>query len=239
MNAKLFVFTFLVILANSAKGEPLVTFRLISKVNGEKLVLNEKMYANANGDSFTVSMFKYYVSNISLLNDGKPVYTEPESYHLINEARTSSRQFGLSTIAPITFDAIRFMIGVDSIKNVSGAQSGALDPINAMFWDWNTGYIMAKMEGNSTNAPEGTVEFHIGGFSGSVATPRWVTLNLPGPVTPGDKEVTITIASDLGQWFKSPTTISFKEMPVVTTEGKDAVTIADNYADMFTIESVE
>jgi hypothetical protein len=61
---------------------------------------------------------------------------------------------------------MEFMIGVDSARNNSGAQTGALDPTNGMFWSWSTGYIMAKFEGTSAQSPAAAnaLKFHIGGF---------------------------------------------------------------------------
>ena len=47
------------------------------------------------------------------------------------------------------YNSLSFLLGVDSMHNVSGAQTGALDPANDMFWTWNSGYVMAKMEGAS------------------------------------------------------------------------------------------
>jgi hypothetical protein len=47
---------------------------------------------------------------------------------------------------------IRFLLGVDSARNVSGIQTGALDPARGMFWTWNSGYVMAKIEGSSPSA---------------------------------------------------------------------------------------
>ena len=35
-------------------------------VNGKPLVLKTETYTNANGDSFTVNLYKYYISNIKL-----------------------------------------------------------------------------------------------------------------------------------------------------------------------------
>lgn len=66
------------------------------------------------------------------------------------------------------YDSITFLIGVDSLHNVSGAQTGALDPVNDMFWTWNSGYVMAKLEGNSSSSPQMNqkFEYHIGGYSG-------------------------------------------------------------------------
>ncbi len=61
-----------------------------------------------------------------------------------------------------------FLLGVDSLHNVSGAQTDALDPAKDMFWTWNTGYVMAKLEGNSPSSAlvNNKYEFHVGGFSG-------------------------------------------------------------------------
>jgi hypothetical protein len=217
-----------------------IKLRFTNNVNGQPLLLNEKNYVNANGDTFTVSMYKYYVSNISFLSAGKIPFAENESYHLINEAKRATKEFSINDIPTGKYNAIKFMIGVDSLHNIMGAQDGALDPINAMFWDWNTGYIMAKIEGNSPMADQTNIEFHIGGFSGPLSAVRWVTLIFPQPIElkEGSSPI-INIASDLAQWFKSPTTIKFSKTPVITTEGKEAVMIADNYADMFTIDSIE
>jgi hypothetical protein len=40
-------------------------------------------------------------------------------------------------------------VGVDSIHNVSGAQTGAPTGERNVL-DWNSGYVMAKLEGNSS-----------------------------------------------------------------------------------------
>ena len=47
------------------------------------------------------------------------------------------------------YTELQFLLGVDSLHNVSGAQTDDLDPAKDMFWTWNSGYVMAKMEGNS------------------------------------------------------------------------------------------
>src|SRR5690606_18580217 len=62
---------------------------------------------------------------------------------------------------------IQYTMGVDSEKNVSGAQVGALSLSNGMFWDWNSGYIMLKAEGYSPQAENNGFAFHLGGFSGA------------------------------------------------------------------------
>jgi hypothetical protein len=211
-----------------------IEISFIHTVNGQLLQLNDGVYTNAHRDSFTISMYKYYISNIRLLNNSKVVYTKPESYHLINEAKPGSKEFTLTVVPRVAFTAIQFTIGVDSLHNVSGAQSGALDPVNAMFWDWNTGYIMAKMEGHLLKKSDDEITYHLGGFSGTYNVLRTVTIPLPE----GNIHL-IRLRSEIAEWFKSPNEIDFSALPVVTTEGKEAAAIADNYADMFTLDHAE
>ena len=135
------------------------------------------------------------------------------------------------------------MIGVDSTRNVSGAQTGALDPNNGMFWTWNSGYIMAKMEGRSPSStqPFGIILFHMGGFAGQYATQRWCTPafnTLTSNVT-ATTTSTIHIKADIGEWFQAPVTVGFAAMNNVTTAGAQAAQIADNYADMFSVTGID
>lgn len=209
-------------------------------VNGQPLALKTGNYVNENGDPYNVTMYKYYISNIQLIPATGKTFKEKDSYHLVNESQPASKSFEINKVPCVTYTSIRFMIGVDSLHNVSGAQAGALDPINAMFWDWNTGYIMAKMEGTSSKANPEELQFHMGGFGGANKVLRWVTLQFPQPlaVTAG-KVPTIKLKSDLAEWFKSPNKIDFSKTPVIATEGKEAAEIADNYSDMFSLEGVE
>ncbi|OSZ82290.1 hypothetical protein CAP35_03210 [Chitinophagaceae bacterium IBVUCB1] len=213
-----------------------------NKVGTQALVLNTKNYLNENGDTFNVSAYKYYISNISLFTANNAEYKEPESYYLINESDSKSKSFTLSGIPDGNYTKIKFMIGVDSSRNTSGAQTGALAPDNAMFWDWNTGYIMAKIEGFSpqANIYPNNLGIHIGGFKGVNATQRWVVLTLPSVASiTTDKASTIHIVSDVLQWFKSPNIIDFAQLSVVAKEGIEAKKIADNYADMFSIDHID
>jgi len=71
-------------------------------------------------------------------------------------------------------------MGVDSLRNVSGAQSGALAVANNMFWSWNSGYIMVKAEGTSPNSGSGSFAFHLGGFMGNNNVVTVKTVNFAG-----------------------------------------------------------
>jgi hypothetical protein len=201
-------------------------------------------YTNQSGNTFNVSVYKYYISNIKIIKSDNSVWIEPNSYHLIDHADLATTTFTLSKVPVGTYKGIEFMIGVDSTKNAggSGAQTGALDAANGMYWVWNSGYIMAKFEGTSpqSGAIGQNLKFHIGGFSGANKTMRVVspsfgiaTANVSSAVTPE-----IQLTSDLLEWFKTPDLIDFSATHTVHMPGASAKKIADNYADMYTVEHI-
>lgn len=211
-------------------------------VGDSTLVLNMQNYVNANNDTFNVSKFNYYISNIKLTRSDNSVYTETESYHLLKADDESSLDISLANVPFGSYTAIEFMIGVDSTRNVSGAQTGALDPANGMFWSWSSGYIMAKLEGTS---PQSTgsghmIMMHIGGFSGANKVLKTVspsfnsqTANVSSTVTPE-----IHFKADILEMLQSPNTIDFSTLNVIHMPGSAAKTVADNYADMFSVEHI-
>ncbi len=207
------------------------------------LVLNDSTYLTSNSDTLKISTFNYYISNLNFYdNSGNLIYTEPESYHLIKASDAASHQFTVKKLPYKHYASISFMIGVDSARNNSGAQTGALDPANQMFWSWNTGYIMAKLEGTSPNSkdPNNYVTYHIGGYKGNNKVLKTKQYTLP---THAEVSATIvpeiTIRANALEWFQSPTTINFATQHTVVTTGTSALMMADNYADMFSITQIK
>ena len=132
--------------------------------------LNEDVIHPKTGDTLNYSMFKYYITNIQLMDDEGNWWAEDESYHLVNLEESSSLSIDLEDVPGGTYTTLSYMIGVDSTRNVSGVQEGDLDPALGMFWSWTTGYIMVKAEGTSSSASNGSFAFHLGGFTGDVNT---------------------------------------------------------------------
>ncbi len=216
-----------------------------NKIGTEDLVLEAQAtgsarYINDNGDTFVVKELKYYLSNFKLIGDGNDNYTIPESYALVDELKTANT-FTYQGIPAGKYKSLELTIGVDSTRNVSGAQSGDLDPMLGMFWDWNTGYIMAKIEGFSSSIPTAnqSLSIHIGGYHGDFNATRKVTINLSQTLIVGDKtNSSITLNADINKWFASPNKIDFSNFFLVSAIGPDAKTIADNYQHMFVSNSV-
>ncbi|WP_276132690.1 MbnP family protein [Polluticoccus soli] len=215
-----------------------LTLQFENMVGDRVLRLDSTVYTNANNDSFIVNKYRYYISNIILITAEGKNFVEPESYHLIKEDLPSSKKFSISNVPAGQYTKIQFLIGVDSLRNVSGAQTGALDPSHTMFWDWETGYIMAMFEGKRVGT-EDLLIMHISGFKPPYNSIRQITLSLPSPVQVKEGiQPNIHITSDLAEWFKTPNLIDFDEIQI-TAGGSIGLQIADNYADMFKIDHVD
>lgn len=203
----------------------------------DTLKLNSALYVNANNDTFTVSKFNYYISNIKLTASDNSVYSESESYHLVEHSDVSSHAFTLVNIPLKEYTSISFMIGVDSLRNVSGAQSGALDPLKGNFWDWNSGYIMAKFEGITVDTTN--LMFHIGGFSGSNNVLKTIVKSFSTNLNVTKSSVPqVRLNTDLAKWFASPNLIDFKTIKIIHMPGASAKKVADNYEFMFSSPQV-
>src|ERR1022692_4969374 len=190
-----------------------------NNVKGDSLVLGDAAYVNPFGEKYTISKLRYYVSNVALLN-GNHSYEEQNSYHLIDASKSESKVISLSVPAG-EYQQLQFLLGVDSLHNVSGAQTDDLDPAKDMFWTWNSGYVMAKMEGQSpaSNRVNHSFEFHIGGFSGPFNVLKEIHLNFPGNSghLVAGKSYEIVIDADVNQWWEGSNAIRLSQNPVITT----------------------
>jgi hypothetical protein len=212
-----------------------VTITFSNYVGSSLLKLDSATYKNELGQAYTVSKFKYYVGNIHLKKSDGTEYVS-DKYYLINEEEATSKQVTLSNVPEGNYTSISFILGVDSLHNCSGAQTDALDPVNAMFWAWNTGYIFVKMEGRSpvSTQPGHLLEFHIGGYMQPNNCIRTIDLPIKKGMQVSSKAAVLNIKADVSQLFKTPTTIDFAKLSSVT-DLHNATTIANNYMDMFSI----
>ncbi len=197
-------------------------------------------YVNAAGETFSVTNFKYYVSNVKLIKDDGTKYEVPNSYFLIDANDTNSLIAELSNIPGGKYTGIEYMIGVDSARNVSGSQTGALDPVNGMFWSWN-GYIFMKLEGQSSASSNNSFVYHIGGFSGAYSALRTVSIDFTPSVLivdGGKREAEIHILTDVLEIFKNPNNISIANSSTIMGVGISSSNVANNYADMFSFDHI-
>jgi hypothetical protein len=216
--------------------------RLQSEINGSKVILNTVKYLNANQDTFTVSRLKYYISNITL-KSSIGSYHIPESYYLIDVSVSNDTIISIPNIPLGNYTEAELSIGVDSVRNHTGAQTGALDPTVAddMFWVWSTGYKFLKLEGTYKTASSGgfmPLIFQIGddvnyrSFTFNSGTANWNNINIRDAKT-SDLQLTV----NFDEMFKTPNTISF-DVTNNVAGGPASNSIADNYSDIFKIAGI-
>ncbi|MCD6067096.1 MAG: hypothetical protein K0S33_1922 [Bacteroidetes bacterium] len=199
----------------------------------QDLLLDKKTYITANHDTISVSKLRFYISGIKILFRDNSVYTENNSYHLIDAEEEQSLRIKLTQVPQKEIAGLHFNIGVDSLASVSGALDGDLDPVKGMYWAWNSGYINAKLEGKdlTKGIEENEFEFHIGGYLPPYQSIRQVHLTTTKEeITPAE----IIVIADVEAWFSY---ISLKKTNRIVIPGAEAVKMADDYTKMFRLEN--
>jgi hypothetical protein len=157
-------------------GTTNISIIINNTVNGKTISSTDSNYRNAAGNLYTINLLKYYVSNIVLVDENNKEWFA-KNYNLINIDEPSQNTILLAGIPKAKYTKIKFILGVDSIRNKTGVQDGYLDPSYGMIWDWNTGYIFFKHEGNFKNTMNEIkpLRFHLGQDLGR----GYVEVNLP------------------------------------------------------------
>jgi len=222
--------------AQSISGKPLLTIQIEPMV-GAKNWSPVETYTNAVGESFSIDKCLFYLSNFEWQSTSGKWNKIPNSYFLINITDSSSLQIQLP-IQSKAIKGLRYLIGIDSAKNVSGIQQGVLDPARGMFWTWNTGYVMAKLEGTSavSTMPGKKFTYHIGGYAGEQNVNKQVELVIDNNTISQQK---LFVQADLLKWFNGEIPLSIATHPICHVPGKLAKQIANNYQFQFRIKQPE
>ena len=211
----------------------------INTANGKPITLRDSLYSNYFGEQYSISKLKYYISNITLANHAGS--KNLGGYYLMNAA-SDENSFEIA-LQPGNYNNLEFLLGVDSLRNCSGAQTGALDPMNDMFWTWNSGYVMLKLEGTSTasTADLQRIEHHIGGYKGTNNVATKVNFNFSEKQSLEIKEngtTEILVETNLDNYWHGNADIKIAELPMCTITGELAKKIASNFKTLFSIKSI-
>ncbi len=197
---------------------------IVPKFMGENLQLNNP-YILKN-DTLVITNFKFYISNLRYLKNDSLVYTSNKPAHLIDLASEQSLQISETNF--LNFDNIKFSIGIDSLTNISGVFDGDLDPVNGMYWTWQSGFINFKVEGIASNCPARNNKFywHIGGYEEPFYAMREISLNCKS-------ESSIKIVIHLEKLFWA---IDVSKVYQVMSPSEKAIGIANELPEIFSIE---
>lgn len=195
--------------------------------NNEKISFPTTQLQSAINQTVAIETLKFYVSNIVFLKGENVVYSESNSYHLINFENDSSLNLHIAVSTNKAFDSIRFCIGIDSVTNMAGVMNGALDPTNGMYWTWQSGYINVMLEGVSPVCAtrKNRFQFHLGGF----APPNPTIQHLQFASSTSER---ITIGIQLNDFFNQ---VQLSTKNQIMSPGKDAVELSKKFAGCFTI----
>ncbi len=223
--------TFYFHLSPSPVKEKQITIHFNHLTNGH-LLKKEENFIVSSGDTVSIHKLKYYISHLQLQND-KGFFTEYPGIFLIDA-------FGADSIVAkfpeANYTAMKFILGVDSALHMQGVQEGALDPLNDMYWAWNTGYVNFKLEGNSQQAKTDLhrIEYHIGGFAGKQKTMQEIEINFPVKADL-HLENELFVQVNMERLWDSSKRISITNLPIVIRPGNDAVKVSGQFAGLFSM----
>ena len=214
-------------------GKREVKFLFQNKVS-QKVLQTDSTYQNAFGEIYKIRSFKYYISDVRLQYKSGQNYNLGVPPHLVNEADSNSKML-IATVPAGMITGLSFLVGIDSATNTNGVQTGDLDPAKGMFWIWNTGYIMAKLEGTSpsSKAPGKAFSYDIGGYKRGENAARQI--KLPISAYQLTNKSVFVISADINKWFDGANVIKIGDQPMCHSPGTLAMQVANNYAHMFSI----
>ncbi len=213
---------------SSAQNDEAMTLQFNPVFGKEALVLSKSYFSKNNNDSIQFDILRFYISGIELLLNGKTVWKESNSFHLVDASVISSLQINLNTSSKQEFDKLKFNMGIDSTTNVAGAMGGDLDPTKGMYWTWQSGYINFKLEGKSKacNTRNNEFTFHLGGYQYPYNTLQSVLLNAKN-----SNELSIIINAE-----EMISKIDLSKQNHIMSPGKKAVLLSNELTKVFEIQ---
>ena len=187
-----------------------------------------KNYISKVNDTLSIETFRCYISDIKIQYADNSVFSQKNSYHLLDFDRPNSFLIPITKKNDKLISKIIFNVGIDSLTNTSGAMAGDLDPIKAMYWAWQSGYINMKIEGKSSSCKsrKNGFQFHIGGY----LQPNYAMREVEIKVKTND---TINIRIDLNDFFSN---FQLSKINSIMIPCKTAMELSDFSVNMFHLE---
>lgn len=199
-------------------------FQFKLSLSNEELELGKSYFSPTLNDSFKIDVLRFYITNIGFDFAGAPFGEMEKEYHLIDFSNDSSTVVNIET--PLHGDHLTFQLGVDSLINAGGAMDGVLDPVNGMYWSWQSGYVNFKMEGSSPMCQTRNNKFnlHLGGF----LSPNQSACQVKIPFTHVAEEMNIDLPIE--KIFEN---YKLSEVPDIMSPGSETVRLSKVIAESF------
>ena len=212
-------------LLSAQDGQGLV-LSFIPLFSGEAIHLEERS-PGAPQAPLQIEKLQFYISQVRLYDGDEVVFSEENSFHLLDAAAAESLTIPLELPKELVYTQVRFHLGLDSLCNVSGAMGGDLDPTKGMYWTWQSGYINFKLEGNAAHCParKNRFQFHIGGYQAPYNTLQEIKLE-----TAASQHIQIQI--NLDHFFEQ---VDLSKTYQVMSPNEEALQLAPLVASIFSI----
>lgn len=208
----------------------------IESVDSDEVALElGKVYTTSNMDSVRFDAIRYWLSNIEFIREDGSIWKEENSYRLIENSDKNVRE-AFDMLVPVgKYKGVRYSIGVAPNQNSSlDSIIGELNANLGMSWNWNTGYIFMKNDGefyNSDSMAYTPFQYHIG----TDANYKTITFDFPATMEFEEgHDIEAHIVYRALNLFTSPNTIDIKSYPMLHV-GPAAQTLqaAENYSSAF------
>lgn len=214
----------------SKDGNVSIVFK--NTVDGQPIEKDKLIYTNIAGNKYSVSLLKYFVTNVVLVQEDGTEY-KLNNYDLIDEFdKEMFSKIEAGNIPGAHYTKLKFYVGVDKLRNHEGAQDGDLDPLYNMIWSWNTGYIFLKHEGQIITPIGDTavMQYHI------ATDDALRQIEVPIDMTVKGSDMLLNIQFDLNKIYNAPE-IDINEKLIMHSGANDRNimnAVADNFNDAFT-----
>ena len=196
-------------------------------------------YQDASGRKFNIADFRYYISNIVLIKNDGSEYALSGKVILVNPA---THEYELGDVPVGGYKGFKFMLGLDSATNHADPTTyPASNPLAIQspsnHWDWNSGYIFMKVEGNvdTTLASNGPLDFQYFYHVGMDGFKRTIDFSTDAFTVVSGSDYSVGIEFDLLKMLNNVdmrtenVTHTMNNMPL-------AMKIADNWQGAFELE---
>lgn len=223
-----------------------VKFTVENTLGSQPLILNSTVATTKTGETFTVSLFEYYLSGIKFTKSDGTIYTAPDTYFLVNQAKPSSLSFAVAGVPVGDYNSVSFIIGVDAQKTGFTDPldfTGDLNPANNMYWTWNSGHVFLKLEGTrTTGSITKALTCHIGGYTApySAIVTAAPSFNGKKLLVRANQTPEIKLRADATKLFDGPKPVNLATFTGTEMPGPQAMQLAQNYgAGMLTVSQIK
>lgn len=226
-NGTVFLLLFMNVYCVAFSQTNSIQFSISPTFGATTLHLADSAFTANDSTHLQITEVKFYISEIQFLKNGKIVLEEKNSFHLVDASQINPFQILVDNKQNISFNQLKFNLGIDSAINVSGALGGDLDPTKGMYWAWQSGYINFKLEGTSQlcKTRNNEFQFHLGGYQ----QPNYCLQTLSFPINNSNK---INLKLDVQKILQQ---VDLAKTNHIMSPSAEAVLISKIVANAFTI----